>query len=253
MTVQLILGDCLQIMPTLEAGSVDAIITDLPYGTTACKWDVIIPFAEMWREVKRVLKPKGVFVTTSKQPFTSALVISNPNYWREEVIWEKERPSNLFNVHYSHAQVHENIQVFSDGGHTFNPQKYKNGSNKTREKMQRYVQDGSLKHFGKDSTKTSYREDWDGSVSMPRTVVYFLRDRNIENHPTQKPVALYQYLIKTYTNEDETVLDCTMGSGTTGVACVNTGRNFIGIERDPEYFKIAERRIAEAQKQMRLL
>lgn len=242
-------GDCLEIMPTLEAGSIDAIITDLPYGTTACSWDVIIPFNEMWDQVKRVLKPNGVFITTSKQPFTSALIMSNPKFWREEIIWEKERPSNLFNMHFSHGQVHENIQVFSNGGHTFNPQKYKNGSSRTREKMQRYVQDGSLKYHGEKASKLSYREDWDGSLSMPRDVVYFLRDRDIENHETQKPVALYEYLISTYTNFGETVLDICIGSGTTIIAATRTGRNSIGIERDHEHFAKAEKRIKRAMQQ----
>jgi site-specific DNA-methyltransferase (adenine-specific) len=236
-------GDCLTVLPSIPSGSIDAIITDLPYGTTACAWDVVIPFSEMWREVKRVLKPTGVFITTSKQPFTSALIMSNPSYWREEVIWEKERPSNLFNVHFSHGQVHENIQVFGNGGHTFNPQKYKNGSNKTREKMQRYVQGGSLKHHGEKATKMSYRADWDGSLSMPRSVVYFLRDRDIENHETQKPVALYEYLIRTYTNEGETVLDICMGSGTTIEAAERMQRNSIGIELKAEYFEKAEKRL----------
>ncbi len=236
-------GDCLEIVPTLEAGSVDAIITDLPYGTTACKWDTIIPFDDLWKVVRYVLKPRGAFITTASQPFTSALVMSNPAMFKEEVIWEKERPSNIFNMQKFHGKCHENILCFAESGFTYNPQKYKNGKNRTREKMQRYV-GNSLKHHDGKSV-TSYRSDWDGTVSMPRSVLYFVRDIGKNNHPTQKPVALYEYLIKTYTNEGDTVLDICMGSGTTGVACKNTGRNFIGIEKDADYFAIAERRINE--------
>ena len=234
-------GDCLEIVPTLPAQSVDAIITDIPYGTTACKWDTIIPFDDLWRIVKHVLKPKGAFVTTASQPFTSALVMSNPAMFKEEVIWEKERPSNIFNMHNSHGKCHENIVIFSDGKFIYNPQKFPNGKNRTREKMQRYV-GNSLKHHDGNSV-TSIRSDWDGTMSLPRSVAYFIRDIGKDNHPTQKPVALYEYLIKTYTNEGDTVLDITMGSGTTGVACVNTGRHFIGIEKDDKYFEIAKGRI----------
>ena len=250
MTVQLIQGDCLQVMKTLEAGSVDAIITDLPYGTTACSWDTVIPFAPMWECVKRVLKPRGVFVTTASQPFTSLLICSNLENFDSEIIWEKERPSNIFNMHSQVGKCHENIVVFCDGLPQFNPLKTPNGKNRTRADMQKYV-GNSLKHHGGKSV-TSYRSDWDGTKSMPRSVLYFVRDIDADNHPTQKPVALYSYLIQTYTNPGETVLDMTMGSGTTGVACIQTGRNFIGIELDPGYFAIAEKRIHDAEQQMRL-
>ena len=247
---QLYLGDCLEILPTLDL-QVDAIITDLPYGTTACKWDSVIPFAPMWAQVKRLLKKRGAFVTTASQPFTSMLVMSNLEWFREECIWEKERPSNIFNMHKLHGKCHENIVVFSGGSYTYNPQKYENGKNRTREKMQRYVGNSLKHHDGKSIT--SYRSDWNGSVSMPRSIIYFVRDIGKDNHPTQKPVALYEYLIRTYTNEGETVLDFCAGSFTTAVACINTNRNFIGVELLPEYFEIGKRRIAEAQQQMRLL
>ncbi len=243
--MNLYLGDCLEVMRDFPAQSVDAIITDLPYGTTACKWDSVIPFAPMWEAVKHVLKPRGAFVTTASQPFTSALIMSNVDWFKEEVIWEKERPSNIFNMHHVHGKTHENAVVFSGGAFTFNPQKYKNGKDRTREKMQRYVGNALKHHDGK--SVTSIRSDWDGSMSMPRSVLYFVRDTGKDNHPTQKPVALYEYLIKTYTNEGDTVLDMTMGSGTTGVACMNTGRDFIGIERDPTYYGIAQKRIEQAQ------
>jgi len=246
--VKLILGDCLSVMKTMPDKSVDAIITDIPYGITACSWDEVIPFESMWEQVKRI--DKGVFITTASQPFTSKLVMSNLNWFREEVIWEKERPSNIFNTHREHGKTHENIIVFSGGGFVYNPQKYKNGKERTREKMQRYV-GNSLKHHDGKSV-TSYRGDWDGSVSLPRSVVYFIRDIGADNHPTQKPVALYEYLVRTYTNKGDTVLDITMGSGTTGVACVQNGRNFIGVEISEQYFEIAKKRIHDAQQQIRI-
>jgi len=235
-------GDCLDIMPTLTAGSVDAIITDLPYGTTECLWDEVIPFVPMWEQVKQICK--GAFITTSSQPFTSKLIISNSNKFREEIIWEKERPSNIFMMGKRHGKTHENIIVFSENGHTYNAQAIKNRRKRSRETMQKYV-GNKLKH-GDGRSVTSYRSDWDGTVSQPRSVLYFVRDIGEENHPTQKPVALYEYLIRTYTNAGETVLDICMGSGTTGVAAIQTGRNFIGIEKEQKYFEIASRRIAQA-------
>ena len=245
--VQLWRGDCLDVMRGMEAGSVDAIITDIPYGTTACAWDVVIPFEPMWECVKHVLRPRGVFVTTASQPFTSMLVMSKLEWFRDEVIWEKERPSNIFNMHTMHGKTHENILVFSSDSSTFNPQKYKNNKKRTREKMQRYVGNKLKHHDGK--SVTSIRSDWDGTVSMPRSVVYFVRDIGKDNHPTQKPVALYEYLIRTYTDAGDTVLDFAFGSGTTMVAAHKTGRLGWGIELKDSYFDIAVSRIQNAQRQ----
>lgn len=236
-------GDCLSIMNQLDVGGIDAIITDLPYGTTSCAWDEIIPFPDMWHAVRRVLKPNGVFLTTSSQPFTTKLIHSNIKGWKEEIIWEKERPSNIFMMRRKFGKVHENIEVFYDGKATYNPQPVKNGKNRSRETMQKYV-GNSLKYLG-DKNKTSYRKDWDGTVSLPRSVLYFIRDVGKDNHPTQKPVALYEYLIKTYTNKGEIVLDMTMGSGTTLMAARNTFRHYIGIDISPEYCKMAEKRLSE--------
>lgn len=243
MTVELIQGDCLEVMHGMGDKSVDAIITDLPYGTTACSWDNIIPFDKMWGESERI--NKGVFITTASQPFTSKLLISNIENFNSEIIWEKERPSNIFQMHKQVGKTHENIIVFYKG--VFNPIKTKNGKYRSRETMQKYV-GNSLKHHDGNSV-TSYRSDWDGTKSLPRSVLYFVRDVSADNHPTQKPVSLYSYLIQTYTNEGDTVLDITMGSGTTGVACVQLNRNFIGIEIDPDYFAIAQERIRVAQMQ----
>jgi site-specific DNA-methyltransferase (adenine-specific) len=238
--ITLLCGDCLEIMPTLP--SVDAILTDIPYGTTACKWDTVIPFPDLWRVVKYVLKPKGVFVTTASQPFTSALVMSNPDWFRYEWIWDKQRGSDFLNANRKPLESHDDIIIFSQNGHQYNPQywyakPYKRTPNGTQSD-----------NYGK--RKTAYTESKDGK-RFPKTVIGFPRDGN-RIHPTQKPVALYEYLIRTYTNEGDTVLDMCMGSGTTGVACVNTNRNFIGIEKDPTYFAIAEKRIKEAQAQLTL-
>ena len=256
MTVELLLGDCLQIMATLPDKSVDAIITDLPYGTTACKWDAIIPFEPMWEQVKRI--NNGVFVTTASQPFTSKLVMSNLDWFRYEWIWDKHTGSNFANTKFQPMKEHENILVFYKKPGIFNQQRIMRS-------------DYSLKchpigsnHVCPSSNKSTevngiipkphkYSED---GTRCPRSVLSINQTKGgagfVSFHPTQKPVALYQYLIKTYTNEGDTVLDITMGSGTTGVACVQTGRNFIGIEIDPGYYAIAEKRIAEAQLQDRL-
>ena len=249
--MQLYHGDCLDILPTLPAGSVDAIITDLPYGTTACKWDTIIPFDNLWRVVRHVLKPKGAFVTTASQPFTSALVMSNPEMFKYCLVWEKTKPSNFLNAKNKPMPKHEDVIVFSCGTTanksenkmTYNPQME---SGKPYKKFQKtdprvgYVDAGNrTPYLGVTNVNTGTR--------YPTSVISFSNGNNFSEHPTQKPVALYEYLIRTYTNEGETVLDMTMGSGTTGVAAIQTGREFIGIEKDAEYFAIAERRIANAQ------
>lgn len=252
MTVTLFRGDCIEIAPTLPAQSVHAIITDLPYGTTACKWDTIIPFADLWRVVKHVLMPRGAFVTTASQPFTSALIMSNVEWFKYCWIWEKTKIGNVFNCKNAPQKNYEDIIVFSDG----------TIANKSANLMRYYPQglievnitrnnaDGrAVGTIGdRPSRKGLYQQK---HMNYPRQIIKFANP--IETtHPTQKPVALYEYLIRTYTNAGDTVLDLTMGSGTTGVACVNTGRNFIGIELDAGYFAIAEQRIAEAQAQMRL-
>lgn len=240
--IQLHLGDCLEVMKSMPDKSVDAIITDLPYGTTACSWDVVIPFEPMWEQVKRVCK--GVFVTTASQPFTSKLVMSNIDWFKYEWVWDKGLAGNIFLAKYQPMKITENVCVFSRNGHTFNP--IKTPGNKRK-----------MKNNGMSDSAFGNFKQYDGGYSDQRNPVNLLyfpnTDRKGIEHPTQKPVALYEYLIRTYTNEGDTVLDMTMGSGTTMVACVNTGRNGIGIEIDPTYFAIAEKRIKEAQQQLRLL
>jgi DNA modification methylase len=240
MTVRLICGDCLEAMAGMEAQSVDAIITDLPYGTTACKWDVVIPFAPMWAAVKRVLKPRGVFVTTASQPFTSALVMSNTAWFRYEWIWCKDLATGHLNAHRRPMLEHESLLVFAADVETYHPQGIRAYGRMNR-------RGGNGDNYG-----VSGLVNLQEFTAYPRTIIPFSVHRSEGQHPTQKPVALYAYLIRTYTNEGDTVLDMCCGSGTTGVACVETGRNFIGIEKEAAYVNIARRRIEAAQAQLRM-
>ena len=249
MTVELILGDCLEVMKGMADKSVDAIITDLPYGTTACLWDTVIPFEPMWEQVKRICK--GVFVTTASQPFTSKLVMSNLDWFKYEWIWEKNRGSNFATLKYQPMKEHESVLVFCNGTSVYNPiMSERKGGGLNRAKY-KYNPSNTGKRDSMGGFKMTHaNHNGNNELRFPSSLQKF--NCEVGSHPNQKPALLYQYLIKTYTNEGDTVLDITMGSGTTGVACIQTGRNFIGIEIDPEYYKIAEKRIAEAQLQMRL-
>ena len=229
MTIQLIHGDCLDV----DWPSVDAIITDVPYGTTACKWDVIIPFDKMWAKIKGSLKPRGAFVTTASQPFTSALVMSNPKWFTSEIIWAKSKATGHLDAKRKPLKSHENIIVFSDGYSTYNPQMVK-GKNHHRGQK---AQSKQTEVYGKFKFDLYYSDEY-----YPKTI-YFENVVERAIHPTQKPVSLYEYLIKTYTNEGDTVLDFCAGSGTTLQACINTGRNGIGIEKDEKYYNIAKERL----------
>lgn len=241
--VDLMLGDCLEMMAEIEDGSVDMVLTDPPYGTTACRWDAVIPFEPMWAGVKRVLKKNGAVVFTASQPFTSALVMSNPSMFHQALVWYKNKPSGHLNAKRRHLTSHEDVLVFAAASPTYHPQKWQsrpaNAATKTK----------PTEVYGAQ-VPTSYAGG--NTDRYPLSVLSFNVVNNDgtgegRHHPTQKPVALMEYLIKTYTNEGEVVLDFTMGSGTTGVACMNTGRRFIGIERDEGYFDIAEKRIMEAK------
>ena len=244
MTYTLYQGDCLEYMRGMDAGSVDAVITDLPYGTTACSWDLVIPFAPMWEQVKRILKPRGVFVTTGSQPFTSMLIMSNLDWFKYEWIWHKSKATGHLDAKRKPLKAHENILIFCDGVTTYNPQMQKvkkHHRGQTAQSKQTQV-------YGKFKFNLYYSDE-----AYPQTVHFQnVIDTAIQDHPTQKPVALYDYLIRTYTNPGETVLDFCMGSGTTGVAAIQLGRNFIGCEISEEYFKIAEKRIHEATLQPQL-
>jgi len=232
------LGDCLDVMRDIPDGSVDMVCTDPPYGTVRCAWDVVIPFEPMWAQLKRIVKPNGAIVLTASQPFTSALVMSNVAMFKYCWVWDKAKAANFPCVKYQPLKVHEDIVVFNTSRTNYFPQMV---SGIARKKGSYPVAREVAVMAGAPAT---YND-----IYYPKSILDFSVAGNADSglHPTQKPVALMEYLIRTYTNPGETVLDFTMGSGTTGVACVNTGRNFIGIELDPTYFAIAEKRIATAQ------
>jgi len=243
-------GDCLKWMSVIPDGSVDMILCDLPYGTTACAWDTVIPFEPMWREVRRVLKPLGVAALFGQEPFSSMMRASNLPMFKYDWYWQKNRPSGTVNARLKPLKDVEIISVFSRGVTA-------NGSARNMPYFPQGVGEGgiwkreNLEKISAISTarKGHKREREVHGSNYPRQVLRdFPHHVNNNVHPTQKPVALMEYLIRTYTQEGETVLDNCMGSGTTGVACVNTGRNFIGIERDEKYFQIAADRIAESQR-----
>jgi len=230
-------GDCLEVMKLIPDGSIDAIITDPPYGTTACKWDSVIDFDLMWEQLNRIIKPNGAIVLFGAEPFSSALRMSNIKNYKYDIIWEKPNPSNPLLAKKRFMSFHENISIFYKKAPTYNPQKIKR-LNKDKRKVVN-------KHFSKPDIlggKVSIEViSTDSELKHPSSVLKHNRQQGL--HPTQKPISLMEILIKTYTNENETVLDFTMGSGSTGVACLNTNRNFIGIEQDENYFKIATERI----------
>jgi site-specific DNA-methyltransferase (adenine-specific) len=237
---KIICGDCLEVMKTFPDESIDMILCDLPYGTTACKWDTIIPFEPLWEQYKRIIKDNGAIVLTASQPFTSALVMSNPDMFKYEWIWKKERPTNPLLCKKQPPKYHENILVFYNHQPTFNPTKVlRKEENKRNNKPRNY----------KDATKIDTEKYGDMVLSGSDDLIYSSNIIEISMqrglHPTQKPVALFEYLIKTYTNEGDLVLDNCMGSGTTGVACKRLNRNFILIEKEPEYCKIAEDRLRQ--------
>ena len=230
-------GDCLEVMKTIEDKSIDAIITDPPYGTTACKWDSVIPFDLMWEQLNRIIKPNGAIVLFGSEPFSSALRMSNIKNYKYDWVWDKVRGVGHLNAKKRPMMCTENIIVFNEKG-LYNPQmrdRYK--PRKSQNKSTQQVYGKSLDVFEGKVLNKKY----------PINLITFSKSDMTKNkqHPTQKPVALMKYLIKTYTNENETVLDFTMGSGSTMVACQNTNRNGIGIEMDKGYFDIATKRIKE--------
>lgn len=238
-------GDCLDILPTLAAGSVDAIICDPPYGTTACKWDSVIPFEPMWREIKRVLKPRGACVLFGSQPFTSALVMSNPGWFRYEWVWSKNTGGNPSVLRTQPNRTHENILLFANGLHTYNPQMQRSIS---AQAVQNARRGAVIRRAGSKSNHTSMTMidgKWNEYV-YPTSVQFFESVPRATGsiHPTQKPLALLEYLVRTYTNEGDTVLDFTMGSGTTLRAAKNLKRHSVGIELLEQYCNAAVRRLA---------
>lgn len=244
--ITLLYGDCLQLMKDIPDGKVDMIFCDLPFGRTACEWDCVIPFDPLWEQYKRVIKQNGAILLFSLQPFTSELIISNLKMFRYEWIWQKTQPKGHLNANKMPMRAHENICVFYKKLPIYNPQK--TGGYKRRTAHNKYIREAKGDScYGKEVRDTFY----DSTERYPIDIQIF-SNANQKNkfHSTQKPIELLEYFIKTYTNEGDTVLDNCMGSGSTGVACINTKRKFIGMEINKEYFDIACMRIAEVQEQL---
>ena len=236
--MELIHGDCLEEMKKIPDKSIDMILCDLPYGTTKCKWDVVIPFDELWEQYNRIIKDNGAITLFGSQPFTSKLICSNIDNYKYDWIWDKKKAPNFRGVKYQPLIPYEIISVFNTT--KYNPQMVEG---KMRKK-------GGYPSKNEEQAISRGTEIKINNLYYPKAILEFSKANNKESglHPTQKPIALLEYLIKTYTNENEVVLDNCMGSGSTCVACINTNRQFIGIELDKNYFEIAEKRIKEADK-----
>ena len=242
--VELIKGDCLEVMKGIPDKSINMILCDLPYGTTKNKWDIIIPLDKLWEQYNRVIKDNGAIVLFAQGMFTSELMCSQKKLWRYNLIWEKDRPSGFLNAKKMPLRSHEDICVFYKKTPTYNPIFWEG---KPLHGMGSKYKEGNLanNNYGDFSSYKNPSANRKGDTKKyPRSILKFPKEHP-PIHPTQKPVSLLEYLIKTYTNEGETVLDNTMGSGSTGVACINTNRNFIEIELDKDYFEIAKKRIEE--------
>jgi DNA modification methylase len=237
--------DCMEGMKELPSKSVDMVLCDLPYGTTQCKWDVIIPFEALWEQYKRIVKDNGAIVLFGAEPFSSMLRLSNLKMYKYDWVWDKIKGTGFLNAKKQPMRNHELLHVFYKNQCTYNPQKtegHKRKQSYRRKELQTDV-------YGEMKNDYTY----DSSERYPRSIQIFSTDtQNSSFHPTQKPVALCEYMILTYTNVGETVLDNCMGSGTTAVACINTNRNYIGFELDEDYFKAATERLEAAKSQMRL-
>ena len=229
---KLLKGDCLELMKTIPDKSIDMILCDLPYGTTRNKWDSVIPLDKLWEQYSRIIKDNGAIVLFSQMPFTAELVHSNLNLFKYEWIWQKENGTGFLNAKKMPLKIHENIEIFYKKTPTYNPQMRKGF------KPYSQMSGRGSSNYGEQIRVQTIND----GERYPIDIIEFKRDKE-KLHPTQKPIELLEYLIKTYTNENETVLDNCMGSGSTGIACLNTNRNFIGIELDDGYFKIAQERI----------
>ena len=238
-------GDCLELMKDIPDKSIDAIIADLPYGVTRAKWDNILDLDLLWKQYERIIKPNGAVILFGSQPFTTTLINSNIKDFKYTLVWDKKMKVGMMNCKRMPLRQHEDIMVFYKKQPTYNPQMTKG---KMRNKKIAPTKDFEV--YGQITPIDNFNDDY-----YPSSILEFSNaNQKAKSHPTQKPVALMEYLIKTYTNEGEVVLDNTMGSGTTGVACVNTNRRFIGMELDDKYFEIAKKRIekAIAEKEMML-
>ena len=237
---KIIQGDCLDVMKFIPDKSIDLVLCDLPYGTTACAWDTIIPFEPLWEHYKRIIKDNGAIVLTASQPFTSALVMSNIKMFKYDLTWDKQLTSGFLNANRMPLRSHEDILVFYSKQPTYNPQKVKGRKNHSKGKMTSDTNNDYGKYGKIDNTEIL------GDMKHPKSIISFEKPHpSISIHPTQKPVALFEYLIKTYTNKGDLVLDNCAGSGTTGVACRKIRRDFILIEKEEKYCEIAKRRLAQ--------
>jgi len=234
--INLMLGDCLERMKEIPDGSVDMVLADPPYGTTACKWDSVIPLEPMWEQLKRIIKPNGAIVMTASQPFTTTLIAGNIKMFKYCWVWDKKKPGGIGFAKYQPMKVTEDVIVFSIGSARYFPQMIDRVTPKKSRNYKRSEMNNES--LAAQSENTIYTKKYPKNIIESSNA-----NQKGKSHPTQKPVALMEYLIKTYTLEGEAVLDFTMGSGTTGVACKNLNRNFIGIEKDETYFKIAQERI----------
>ena len=244
---QIVCGDCLEVMPDIPDKSIDMILCDLPYGTTDCKWDTVIPFEPLWEQYKRIIKDNGAIVLTASQPFTSALVMSNIKMFKYEWIWNKNSAGNVMVAKYQPLKITENVLVFSKTTPKYNPQLEYGFKDRTNEKPN--IQKSDLYSTIKSNTFFKTNKNKPSGSKYPKNLINISKQsteccNSKSIHPTQKPVALFEYLIKTYTNEGDLVLDNCAGSGTTGVACKNLNRNFILIEKEPEYIDIINKRLS---------
>ncbi len=248
---EILLGDCLELMKDIPNGSIDMILCDLPYGTTACKWDTIIPFDKLWEQYERIIKPNGAIVLTASQPFTSALVMSNPKLFKHQWQWIKNKPTGAFSAKYMPMKANEDILVFCKNKANYYPIMVK----RTEKEFKECYRKNDSKSWGnniqnhKDNLiiRKPKDEQW---FKYPTNILNIAKDdkRNGTQHPTQKPIALFEYLVKTYSKENDLVLDNCAGSGTTAIACLNTNRQFIVMEQDPNYFEKIKKRVGDFNK-----
>ncbi len=249
--MQLFNGDCLEVMQDIPDNSIDFILTDLPYGTTQCKWDNIIPYDLMWAELKRIRKDNTAIALFGTEPFSSHLRLSNLKEFKYDWVWHKNTYSNFASSKYNPLKDYEFVHIFGKGKVNYYPIKEKRTDSGLKRNNAGYKNNKNTIGSEVTGTKIAFKKDKEYSELKNPTLVKYFNNRNPQDrgqHPTQKPVALLEYLIKTYTLENETVLDFTMGSGSTGVAAINTNRDFIGIELDRDYFDISKHRIQEASK-----
>ena len=250
---EILLGDCLELMKDIPNGSIDMILCDLPYGTTACKWDTIIPFDKLWGQYERIIKPNGAIVLTASQPFTSALVMSNINLFKYELIWEKSNPTGMGQANKRPMKYHENICVFYKSQPTYNKQMIPRTDNTVKSMIKNGGKFNVSNTMSGNQQSIAYKDinanRYSETEKNPSSVIKINSIRPISKeylgHPTQKPIPLFENLIKTYTNEGDLVLDNCAGSGTTAIACLETNRKYIVIEKEEEYYKKGLKRINE--------